>query len=319
MEIRIASATSWSSRKGNRITAARWAGQFRHLGHDVHVEPAYSGGHADLLVALHAMKNAASIARFRAENPRAAVILAITGTDVYGPEADLGVSHPSMAAADWIVVLHDRGGEVVPSRDRRKVRVIWQSSHPHRRVPPDPRLFEVGVIGHLRRVKDPLRAALAARLLPDTSRIRVVAVGGVLEEAVGEAVRIEASRNRRFVYLGEQGHEETIATLARMRLLVMTSRAEGGPAALSEAIVSHVPVIATRIPPFEGLLGPKYPGLFRVGDTRGLARLLRRVEEDPECLHALERACDALRPRFLPEREMEEWERLLGEVAARRR
>lgn len=314
MEIRIASATPWSSRKGNRVTAARWAGLFRHLGHEVHVEPAYSGGPAHLLVALHAMKSAESIVRFRAEQPQGRVILALTGTDVYGPEADLDVSRRSMAAADWIVVLHDRGGEVVPARERARVRVIWQSAHPHRRVPPDPRVFEVGVIGHLRRVKDPLRAAFAARLLPESSRLRVVAVGGVLEEAVGEAARVEAARNPRFVFLGEHGHEETIALLARMRVLVMTSRAEGGPSALSEAIVSHVPVIATRIPAFEGLLGAEYPGLFRVGDTRGLARLLRRMEEDPECLAALEAACEALRPRFLPERELEAWARLLREV-----
>ena len=63
--------------------------------------------------------------------------------------------------------------------------------------------FTVCVLGHLRPVKDPFRTALAARLLPAESRIRVVHVGAALSEEMAELARAEAAENPRYRYVGE--------------------------------------------------------------------------------------------------------------------
>ena len=47
-------------------------------------------------------------------------------------------------------------------------------------VPPARSRFKVCVIGHLREEKDPLRTAMAARLLPSSSRLRVLHIGRAL-------------------------------------------------------------------------------------------------------------------------------------------
>jgi glycosyltransferase involved in cell wall biosynthesis len=98
--------------------------------------------------------------------------------------------------------------------------------------------------------------------------------------------------------------------------LVLTSRIEGGANVLSEAIVVGTPVIASRIPSSEGILGSRYPGFFDVGDTRGLARRLARVERDPAQLRALARAIRPLRATFRPERERAAWKALIAELAS---
>ena len=45
-------------------------------------------------------------------------------------------------------------------------------------------------MGHLRPVKDPFRAAFAARLLPDASRIRVTHIGAALTAGMADAASI---------------------------------------------------------------------------------------------------------------------------------
>jgi hypothetical protein len=78
-----------------------------------------------------------------------------------------------------------------------------------------------------------------------------------------------------------------------------------------------VPVLSTRIAGSVGILGPRYPGLFRVGDARGLARLLERCEADPAFYARLEAWCEKLRPAVEPAREKRAWRRLLAELTAR--
>jgi glycosyltransferase involved in cell wall biosynthesis len=77
-----------------------------------------------------------------------------------------------------------------------------------------------------------------------------------------------------------------------------------------------VPVLSTRIPGSIGLLGPGYPGYFAVGDTRALARLLRRAETDAAFYEGLRRCCRRLRPLVDPARERQGWWSLLRELEA---
>jgi hypothetical protein len=61
-------------------------------------------------------------------------------------------------------------------------------------------------------------------------------------------------------------------------------------------------------------LGTDHPGLFRFGDTRALARLLRRAEEEPAFLAELRRRSLAARPALSPAREKAALKELLAEL-----
>lgn len=170
-------------------------------------------------------------------------------------------------------------------------------------------------MAHLRAVKDPLLAARAAELLPSESRVRVVHCGQALEDDLREEAERTARRTDRYRWLGLQSRTATQRVIASSRLLVVTSRFEGGPNVISEAVVNHVPVLATRIEGVVGLLGADYPGLFEPGDARALAALLDRAERDTAFLGELTRACRALLPLFDPAREREAWREILADVS----
>ena len=64
MNIGMVTPAPARSRTGNRITALRWAGILRELGHRVHIKQAYGGQPCDLMIALHAHRSFRSIRRF---------------------------------------------------------------------------------------------------------------------------------------------------------------------------------------------------------------------------------------------------------------
>ena len=169
-------------------------------------------------------------------------------------------------------------------------------------------------MGHLRRIKDPFRAALAARGLPEGSRLRILHVGRALEAKLAERARAEERRNPRYHWLGELPRRQALRVLARCRLLVLTSLSEGGANVISEALAQRVPVLTTRIAGSLGLLGARYPGTFPVGDTAALRALLERAERDPRFYGRLASWCRRLRPLVRPARERAAWARLLREL-----
>src|SRR5256885_760253 len=83
MNILLVTPAPPGSRKGNRVTALRWAGLLRQLGHRVLIRDAYHGERCDLLIALHAGHSFAAVDAFRRAQPKRPIILALTGTDVY--------------------------------------------------------------------------------------------------------------------------------------------------------------------------------------------------------------------------------------------
>jgi hypothetical protein len=87
---------------------------------------------------------------------------------------------------------------------------------------------------------------------------------------------------------------------------------DGSPADLM--VAAH----ASRIDGNVGLLGAHYPGYFPVGDTRALARLLRRIEDEPRFVRQLARAVARRAPLFRPAREAVAWRRLLASLRPRR-
>ena len=317
MRISIITPASARSRRGNRWTALRWAGMLRDLGHRVAIEEKYSGRRCAVLVALHARKSYPSIERFRREHPEAPLIVALTGTDLYGDIRGNRQAQRSIEMASRLIVLQPLGVKELPARVRSRARVILQSAErPRGRIRPRKRVFEVCVMGHLRPVKDPFRAAQAARRLPAASRIRVVHIGRALSDQMKRTARSEMQSNPRYHWRGELSRGNALRVLARSRVHVLSSRAEGGANALSEAIACGVPTLASRIPGSVGILGPDYPGYFPAGETSALAELLRRAETDTKFLERLQNACKRLQPLVKPAREREAWRKLLEECAA---
>ncbi len=82
MNISVVCPAPPGSRKGNRVTATRWARFLRDLGHRVKIIEEYAGRTCDVLVALHAAKSHPSIARFRQCFPNRPLVVALTGTDL---------------------------------------------------------------------------------------------------------------------------------------------------------------------------------------------------------------------------------------------
>ncbi len=315
LRIRIVSTAPPSSRKGNRVTALRWARLLKDLGHRVAIEEQYRGGGCDLLIALHARRSFSSLMRFRQAYPERPVVLALTGTDLYH---DIQVDPSAQRALElaWrLVTLQPLGVAQLPERFRAKARSIVQSALPPTRRPKPRRgVFDVCVLAHLRPVKDPFRTAEAAKLLPSESRIRVLQVGGALGQGMAARARKEAYTNLRYTWLGELPRAKALTVLARCRLLALTSWLEGGANAITEALACSVPILASRIPGSVGLLGANYLGYFEPGDTAGLAQLLWRAESSPEFLKALKTQCRSLRRLVSPDRERQAWKRLLSEL-----
>src|SRR5216683_733597 len=315
LSICLVSTTPSDSRKGNRVTAVRWSRLLRELGHRVRIEQQYRGGPCDLLIALHARRSFPSVERFRKKYPERPLVVALTGTDLYRDIRVNATAREAVRRATRLVVLQPLGLAELARPLRRKTRVIVQSVE---RPPVKPALrtdaFEVCVLGHLRPVKDPFRAAEAVRRLPTASRIRILQVGGALSPSMKARASREQRVNPRYRWLGELPRGKALRLMGRCRLLVLTSLMEGGANAISEALAWGVPILASRIPGSVGLLGARYPGYFEPGDTAGLRRLLLRAETSSKFLQNLRRDCARLAPKVEPRRERAAWAKLLREI-----
>ncbi len=137
--------------------------------------------------------------------PNRPVVVVLTGTDLYHflasePEA-------TCAASIWRIASSastTRSREPCRSDSHSKLRVIHQSARGRAsRETPDPEIFEVLVVGHLRPEKDPFRTARAARAPQTDSRMRVLHLGGAHEPAWAETAHLEMRENPRYVWLGD--------------------------------------------------------------------------------------------------------------------
>lgn len=319
MNILIITPAPPRSRTGNRVTALRWAGILRGLGHHVTVATDYADQRCDLLIALHARRSFASLERAHQRDPDRPLIVALTGTDIYGGLKGDPLSLRAVELAGRVVVLQPLAARELPKQLRRKVRVIHQSvRRPQCRLEPRGDFFDVCVVGHLRPVKDPFRAVEATRLLPGTSHVRILHAGAALTEPMADRAQREMEENPRYRWLGEMPRWRVMHLMMRSRLLVLASLMEGGANVISEAIALSVPVLASRIPGSVGLLGRDYPGYFRVGDTAALAGLLIRAESDVYFLGRLKAHMRNLAPLVRPSAERRCWASLIREIEPRR-
>ena len=322
LKVALITPASRGSHAGNRATATRWAGLLRELGCRVRVAQSdadadgcrVGGQPPDLVLALHAVRSHAAIRACRADFPACPLAVVLTGTDVYRfQHSDPEIFLDSLAASDALVGLHDCLAEDLPPRFLSRLRVVHQSAPPLPPRAPRPvsRRFEVLVAGHLRDEKDSLRAARAVRDLPAQSRLCVVQLGGAHTPAWAEAARAEMAGNGRYRWHGDLPRWRVRQWMARARLMVISSRMEGGANVVSEACVAGLPVVASDIPGNRGLLGNDYAGYFPVADTAALRALLCRAEAEPAFVERLRQQVLARAPLFSPAAEREALARVI--------
>jgi len=315
--IAIVTPAAAGSRTGNRHTAARWAQLLRGAGHRVTIALEWRGQPCDVLVALHAHRSHDSIARYRAAHRHGALVVVLTGTDLYRDLPGSAAARRSLELADRVVVLQEDAKRLLDPPVRRKTRVVYQSAAPGVRHAPPARRFRICVIGHLRDVKDPFRAAAALALLGDRPELEVLQVGGALDPALAAQAERWMAREPRYRWLGSVPHGRALRELARSHVLVVSSQMEGGANVIAEAARIGTPVLASRVSGNVGMLGRRYPGYYALGDERGLARLLVRAAGDPAYYRRLAAGVRARRPLFAPAAERAAVLRVLGEALHR--
>lgn len=310
--IEIVTPAPQGSLHGNRITALRWQNFLEKLGYLALVSESLSGEDAAMLIALHAYRSYSSIMAFHERHPDRPIILILTGTDLYRDMAVHGEVLRSMEVADQLVVLQPSALDFIPAHLRHKAQVIYQSVRVDisKKVPSVD--FRVIVIGHLREEKDPFCIARSIPLIPPDSQISVLHLGMAMNQQMEAAATGYSDTLERYQWIGELIHEDALQMLSESRLMVISSRMEGGAHVVSEAIALGIPVIASDIPGNRGLLGDDYLGYYPVGNETALARLLYRAEKMPDFYSVLKKQLDLRRGLVSPDREMQSIQELIA-------
>jgi glycosyltransferase involved in cell wall biosynthesis len=176
--------------------------------------------------------------------------------------------------------------------------------------------FVIGWVGRLSREKglDVLLAALAElRDRPPT--VSVIGSGGERSALEADAVRLGVSGAVRWM-----GHVNDAPRLYRgFDLFVLSSRSEGTPIALFEAMDAEVPVVATSVGGVPAVVSPAEACLVPPDDPHALAQAIRDAYDDPEPGRA--RAASArlrLHTRYAVGPWLDRYDRLYADLAAAR-
>jgi putative glycosyltransferase (TIGR04348 family) len=294
------------------MTALRWQGFLKALGYSVEVTESWSGGDAGLLIALHAYRSHQSIVEFKKQYPSRPIVLILTGTDIYRDIANHSEVILSMEMAEQLIVLQSSAIHSVPAHLRYKAKVIYQSVEVDVRDSLAKKGFLVSIIGHLREEKDPFCIARSLPLLPSDSKITVQHLGQAMNSQMKDQANNFNTTIDRYQWLGEVSHADALKMLSQSRLMVISSRMEGGAHVVSEAIALGIPVIASDIPGNRGLLGEDYPAYYPVADENALATLLYRAEKVPAFYASLQKHIDLRRELITPAREKQSIDELVS-------
>lgn len=299
-----------AANNGNWRTAARWARLLAPTYRAILQAPDTSvvGEARDgavAMIALHARRSRPAIAAWRMLRPERALLVTLTGTDLYrdlvqGDEAALR----SLDDADQVIVLQRAALRELAPAVQAKASVVYQSARalvPYARKATG-RLHCV-LVAHLREEKDPQTVFDAWRRLPSTLPATLSIVGAALDAALGRAAQELAADDSRVRVLGPRPHRWTRQAIRRAHLVIVPSRMEGGANVVVEAVTAATPIVASRIAGNLGMLGDDYPGYFDVGDARALACVVERAWHDRAFLVALQAAGAARAPLFTPATE----------------
>jgi putative glycosyltransferase (TIGR04348 family) len=296
---------------GNWQTAQRWA-RMLSAAFQTRISPNWPDSKpaditADVLVALHARRSAASVAAWAHAHPTRPLVLALTGTDLYQDIQHDADAQRSLQLATHLVVLQEQGLQALPEALRHKAHVIYQSSTP---MPPANKTaahLRAVMVGHLRDEKSPQVLWHTAQALQADDEIFIDHIGRALGPALAIQAQQTESQFPHYRWLTELSYVQTRRSIQRAHVLVHTSRIEGGAHVIMEAVQSGTPVLASSVSGNVGMLGTDYPGYFEPGNSQQLAALLRECRQTQNqtdgLLAKLTQACQARAKLFQPERE----------------
>jgi len=313
------------------MTALRWQGFLEELGYSVEVTESWSKDDTGLLIALHAYRSHQSIVAFKKKYPKRPIVLVLTGTDLYRDMENHNEVIQSMEMADQLVILQSCAVDLIPADLRYKVQVIYQSvdvdididigngngngnGNGDSATKDD---FVVSIIGHLREEKDPFCIVRSLPLLPSNSKITVKHLGQAMNLQMKDQATHFSATIDRYQWLGELSHTDALKVLSQSRLMVISSRMEGGAHVVSEAIALGIPVIASDIPGNRGLLGEDYPGYYPVADENALTALLYRAEKLPPFYASLQKRIILRRELINPANEKQSIQAMVNALTAK--
>lgn len=300
---------------GNWQTARRWA-RMLSAAYRVRIAAAWDGGDEALMIALHARRSAAAVARWRARRDGAALMVVLTGTDLYRDIAEDATARASLHSADRLVVLNQIGASALPADLRPKASVVLQSCAARMPLAKTPKHLRALMVGHLREVKSPQTYFDAARGLAHRDDILLDHVGAALEPALHTAAAALMAECPRYRWLGALPHGQARRRIQNAHVLVHPSRLEGGAHVVIEAVRSGTAVLASRIDGNLGLLGERYDGYFPVGDAAALATLMQRLRDEPAMLVHLQSQVASRAALFDPARERAAVRQLVADLLA---
>ena len=174
----------------------------------------------------------------------------------------------------------------------------------------------VGFVGRMVFQKDPFLFLDTISLLDDH---RAVMIG---DGPLGGEVKSEIARRGlvRVSYLGSLPHEELLRRLPTLDVLLMTSRWEGLPYILLEALCAGVPVVAAAVGGIPEVIRDGLGGvLVPTRDPRDFADSVRKMTSDAETWRtAVRNGRERLRESFSEERMFEQVRDLYLRVASKR-
>lgn len=179
----------------------------------------------------------------------------------------------------------------------------------------EPGQFTIGTVANFRAQKDyPTLLRAAARVVGSRRHVRFVAAGdGPLEEEIVR-LRAELSLEESFLLLGRR--DDPARVLAACDAFVLSSRFEGLPLALMEALAMGLPVVATASAGASECVTDRRDALLvPVGDVSALADALGRLVDEPDLRAGLASRADATAHRFDIARMATEIEGLYTELA----
>jgi putative glycosyltransferase (TIGR04348 family) len=289
---------------GNWQTARRWA---RLLAGDYRVRLAAQWQPGDepaqLLIALHARRSAASLAAWCAQPSPGPSVLVLTGTDVYRDIDTDPAAQRSLELATTLVVLQAEALNRLQPAHRAKAVVVLQSTPGRKPLIKTTRHVRALAVGHLRDEKNPRLYFDAAQRLQGSTGILMDHIGAPLDAALAAQAVALAGSSPHYRWLGPLPHGSTLRHIQRAHLLVHMSHMEGGAHVVMEAVRSGTPVLASRIDGNVGMLGRDYTGYFEPGDAQGLVALLKRCRGDSAFLAQLTEQCAQRSVLFTPKSE----------------
>lgn len=137
----------------------------------------------------------------------------------------------------------------------------------------------VGTVGRMAEVKNhPLLLRAAAPLLREDSWLLIAGDGP--ERAATEALAAELGVSERVIFLGET--REVAEALNALDVFALSSKVEGLPLVIAEAMATGLPVVATAVGGVPGVVSDGETGfLVAAEDEKALRERLRRLQDDP--------------------------------------